>query len=122
VPDGPFDDRKSHNARRIGAEVEARDLIGHLIARGQNQDRHGQPVLAKLPQHAEPIALGQHQVEDDEVVRRLLQEAIEGFGPIAGQGHGVALLLEPLPDKVGDLPLVFGDENPHISRCAREQG
>ena len=64
-------------------------------------------------QHLEAVPLGQHHVEDDEVVGRTAVHEVERDGAVAGDLDRMPFLLEPLAEKARDLPLVFHDEDPH---------
>ncbi len=52
----------------VGAGLEAEDSLAELTARGQHEDRGRQPGLAKLPADGEPVDIGEHPIEHDEVV------------------------------------------------------
>ena len=61
----------------VGAELEARDAIGFLAARRQHDDRNGgdRRIGAHRLADEQAVHAGQHQVEDDEIGRRLAQPA-----------------------------------------------
>src|SRR5207247_3329335 len=52
----------------VGAEIEAHDLVGHAIARSQDEDGRLHVLAPRLPEHLETVALGQHEIEDDQIV------------------------------------------------------
>ena len=62
---------------RLGHVVVAADgQAGHLVldgvAGGEEEDGHPDPVGPQPPGHLEPVEVGQHDVEDDQVGRVLL--------------------------------------------------
>ena len=69
-------------------------------------------ALAGGLEDGEAIDLRQHEVEDDQIVGRGLQDEVERGGAVGGDLHGVALLGQPLPDEAGDLALVLDDQDP----------
>ena len=56
----------------VAPDGEARQLVLQRVAGGQEEHRHPQPVGAEAPRHLEPVEVGQHDVEDDEVGRVVL--------------------------------------------------
>ena len=85
----------------VGAELEARDAVGLLVARGQHHDRHLR-VRAHLPAHLEAVDPGQADVEHDEPHRMAPQL---GDGLLAGAEPDDApavLLLEIGLDETAD--------------------
>ncbi len=55
----------------VGAELEADDAVGGLAARGQHHQRQAARgrLAAQLAREVEAVAIGQHQVEHERVVR-----------------------------------------------------
>ena len=59
----------------VGADFEADHPVHRLAARRQHQDRHV-GGRAQAAADIEPVAVGQHQVEDNRVKRLALQESL----------------------------------------------
>src|SRR5213078_2402678 len=53
----------------VGAAVEAGHLVRHAVPRRQHEHRRDDAAVAEAGEDAEAVALGQHEVEHDEVVR-----------------------------------------------------
>ena len=96
----------------VRAGVEAADHVLHRVARGEHQDGRVAPLAAELRRHLEAVLLGQHDVEQDDVV---LVDVGQHGGLVAVRRdvHDVALFLQALLDEPGDLPVVLHDENFH---------
>ena len=76
----------------VGADLEPGDLVGLAAFRGQHDDRH-LAARAQLAADFDPVELGQHQVEDDQVEAALL-EALQGFAAVERGGDVVAVLAQ----------------------------
>src|SRR5207244_3497025 len=100
----------------VGAEVETRDLVGDGVASGEEQHRGRHLFVAERLEDRQAVTAGQHHVEDDEVVGKARQEAVEGVGAVLRDLDRVAFFLEALADEVRDLALVLDDQYPHGSR------
>ncbi len=94
----------------VAADGQAFDLLLGRVAGGEEHDRHVVAVGAQPLHHREPVAVGEHDVEDHEVGaehRRRLQRVgagardldVEAFVPQRGG------------DQVGDVRLVVDDED-----------
>ena len=92
----------------VGADLEPGDLVGLAAFRGQHDDRH-LAARAQLAADLDPVELGQHQVEDDEVEARLV-EALERFAAVVGAGHVVAVLAQRIAEQRLDRLLVVHKE------------
>lgn len=53
----------------VGAGVEPFDAIGDRVARGEDQHRRGVAFGAQRAQHLEPVAFGQAEIEQHQIVR-----------------------------------------------------
>jgi hypothetical protein len=73
----------------VAADGEAGDLVLRGVLRGQEDHRDPVPVPAQPPDDLEPIHVGQHHVEDDQVVPVLAGEA-ERLPAAVGGGHAEA--------------------------------
>ncbi len=95
----------------ISAQAQARDPVGFLPARGE-QD-HGGRVGARgteSPHHLEAVDAGQHQIQDDEVGPDALG-GLECLLAVVGDVRLVARALEVARDDLGDRLLVVDDED-----------
>src|SRR5919106_1504132 len=94
----------------VRADLEADDLV-HLVAPGrQHDDRNGALEPAHAAADLEASELGKHEVEDDEVDRRL-DEALERLFSVARLHHPVALALERIREELLDRLLVVDEED-----------
>jgi hypothetical protein len=55
----------------VRARIQALDAVLHLRPLGQHQHRQTGLFQPQMPQHADPIQLGQVQIENDHVILRL---------------------------------------------------
>ena len=81
-------------------------------------------VVAALPPELggdlEAVLLGEHDVEQDDVVLVDVGQH-GGLVAIRRDVHHVALFLQALLDEPGDLPVVFHHENLHASQSRERQ-
>ena len=97
----------------VAAGVEARDLVFGLVLRGEEEDRRGVAGAAEALGDAEPVHVGEHHVEDDQV-GLLLEDGRDRLGAV---GHGLHLETresEARDEQVADVRLVVDDED---ARC-----
>ena len=94
----------------VGADLKADDAVDVLFQRGQENDGHVRALGAQIPAHIEPRAVGQHDVEHDEIdlVRR--QPLVQLVAACRKQ-HAETLALDIAGEKLADLRIVVGDEN-----------
>ena len=111
---GPEPRRQFADAERlldiiVGAEIERLDLLRLAVARGQDDHRRRRE-LADVAQHVLAVAVGQAEVEDDEIGRagrRQPQSLCAGFGHLhLKAGGGQRNREKPL-----DLRLVVDHQN-----------
>ena len=94
----------------VGAEAEPLDLVVDLAEAGEDQHRRVDPGRPQFPQHLVSGHVWQHQIKDYEIrsiVARLLQSA----RTIGGGRNSVARLAQIQREQVGNVHLVFDDEN-----------
>ena len=94
----------------VSAQPEAKNLISLFAARGEDQHRDVRTALAQCLQYAIAIHSRKHQVEHDEIGRPGAR-AIEALLAIFGDLHVVAFDLEPGAKTVGEIGVVFYDED-----------
>lgn len=67
-------------------------------------------IGSQEPKHSEPIDLGEHQVEHDDI-RKVLLEGIDGSPSIMGDEDVETGFLEDLATDIGHEAVVFSNEN-----------
>jgi hypothetical protein len=113
--DGPDAGHQLLEAERLGDVVVAPDgepghgVLGR-VAGGEEHDRDTLALGPQPPADVEPVQVGQHHVQHDEVGP---EGAGHGDRLVPGPGHGdrEALVPERGPDQVGDVRLVVDDEH-----------
>src|SRR5215218_2116147 len=93
----------------VGANLEADDLVDVLVARSQHEDRHV-PALPHPAAELDPVDVGKHEVEDDEL-RRARREVLHRLGAGGGGLDRVASVLQVERDERRDRRLVLHDED-----------
>ena len=93
----------------IGAEFEAEDTIGLFGASGE-QDHRDVRNFAHLGEDREPVELRQHDVENDEVRRGLIDQ-VERGSSVGRFGHREALTGEVRGDHLAHHGLVVDNEH-----------
>ena len=73
----------------VGPQLQTDDLVHDLTAGGQHQDRRVNPALSQRAAHVEPVAAGQHDIEQDGVER--------ARGCARETSHGIALAFDLVP-------------------------
>src|ERR1035438_1949472 len=115
--------RKYERLRQVVVrpDVETPNAVLHLAARGQEQDGRGAVRASQFTQDFQPVAPWKHDVQNERIER-----LVEGK-PEAGFAIGCDHDLSPGPDKrfldgIGDLSLVFHDEDTHGRHAAAWDG
>ena len=108
-------------AERLGHVVLATDrqpadLVGRVVPRRQEQDRHLGALRRQPPGDVEPLHVGQHHVEHDRV-RTPVSGLAQRVGAGAGGGHLVPMVAQTHAEDVDDARLVVDDE--HAQRLRR---
>ena len=99
----------------VGAAVEARDLVGQAVARGQHQHRGRlAEFLAQLLAQFQAVQARQSDVEDDDVVVVLGRQR-QAAVAVAGGIELVALRFQEAVEVGQDIGMVFDDEDAHES-------
>src|SRR5207302_2086251 len=93
-----------------GAGVHGQDGGGHVVVRGDHQDRHIRRVLAQFGDEVDPGHVGEPHVEDDGR-RGGGRRQVEALGAGGGRGHTVAALLEVHLEQLADRSVVVDDED-----------
>ena len=122
---GPHPGQELLEPERLGqvvvrARIEAADDVFDRVAGGEHQDGSVAPLATELRRHLESVLLGQHDVEQDDVVLVDVGQH-GGFVAVRRDVHGLALFLQTLLDEPGDLPVVLHDENFHGPEFMRRE-
>ena len=96
----------------VGARVERLGLVELAVLGREHEDRRPDAGGAQVGAHLEPVAPGQHDVEDHEVVAALDRHP-PPFQPVVGDLDREALGLEAAPHGAGDLPVVLDQQHLH---------
>jgi hypothetical protein len=94
----------------VGAVVQARDLVGDLVAGGQDHDRHPLALGAHRAQDRHAVQPGQAQVEDEQVEVVVAREG-EGGGAVRRRRGDEAVGAQALLQEGGEPRLVLGDQD-----------
>ena len=96
----------------VGALFEAFDAVVERAARAQNQDRRAGLAVADLLQHLQAVHIGQHEVENHQVVIGGV-DVVERGGAVGRGIHGVSRALEAAAEEVGDALFILDDQDSH---------
>ena len=99
----------------VRARIEPPHHVLRGVPGGEHQDRRVPALAPQLGGDLEPVLLGEHDVEQDDVV---LVDVGQQGGLVAVRGHvhHVALFLQALLDEARDFPVVFHHEDFHGSK------
>ena len=109
-----LDQRERFGDVVVAAHGEPGDLVVEAVARGQEEHRHPQAVAAEAAGHLEPVEVGQHHVEHDEVGGPLLGR-LQRVASVAGLLDVEALVAERGGHGVHDRRLVVDHQDPLLS-------
>src|SRR6185436_6622547 len=101
----------------VGAGVEAAHPVRQPIARGEDQHRGRILLFPQGPQHGQAVQLGQHDVEDDRVIRVGLRVP-EALLAVGGAIHRIAGLAQSLGHRASQRFVIFDEEHAHRRRSA----
>ena len=96
----------------VGAELQTFDAIVDGVARAQDQDRRAGLAVADFLQHREAVHVGQHEVENDEVVLGAMHQ-LDRCGAVAGHVDRVTGAFQAAGQEVLNAFFVFDDEDSH---------
>lgn len=96
----------------VGAGVVAADLVADGIAGSEQQDGGAHVGPAQALGHGEAVGLGQHDVQDDDVVGAR-PTVLHASLPIVHDVGGVAIVLKDAGQRLGEAGVVFHDQNVH---------
>ena len=87
-------------------------------ARGEDQHRHRETLLAPPAQGTETVETRQSKVEHDGIIVRGARQKIRALA-VFGRVHGISRSLERRRELPRNPRFVFGDENPHSTMLSR---
>ena len=104
--------------KRLGQIIIAAGLqpLDAVVHRGAGaQDEHGHPDVAgaQLPDEAQAVEFGQHEVHDRRVIGNGLGQGKRPFA-VGAVIHGKAILLQALDDKRGDFLVILYNQYSHV--------
>src|SRR5258706_363283 len=113
-----FDARQQFaGAERLGdviirAHLQAHNAIGFIAPRGEHQNGETiqRVIPANFPANVEPGNLGKHEVEKQQIRRRLLQ-SIETAGAVKGRLNLKAFICKVVANQLDDIAVVFNDQD-----------
>ncbi len=94
----------------VAADGEAGDLVLRVVLRGEEQDGGGVARGTQPLGHAEPVHVGEHDVEDDQV-GLLLEDGRDRRGAVADCADGESGEAEARREQIADIGFVVDDEN-----------
>ncbi len=97
----------------VAAESQPADLVFGGIARGQEHHGGVRAAAAKPPDHVEPVHVGEHDVEDDEI-RPVPARLLHGLGPCRRGHHLETRVTQASGEQFADARLVLDDKQPGI--------
>jgi hypothetical protein len=103
----------------VGAGIEALNAILDGVLGREDEDGGLDPPLAKRSQDLEAVATRQHEIQEDEVERILVDEK-EGFLARRSDEDVVALRREPTAQRHRHLRFVLDDQDAHVTSTPAE--
>ncbi len=98
----------------VRAAVESLDLVGGGGLGGHDDDGGGHAVATQLVHDLEAVHLGEHDVEDHDVVLAGLRELVAGLAVVCGL-RVAAVLRQDVAHGVVEVLLVFDNQDVHRS-------
>ena len=93
----------------VGADLQADDAID-VLAAGREQNDGNDESPPKLAQNLEAVLLGQHHIENDELVAAARRELDGACTRVMGL-HLEPFAAQQLADQIAQLPVVVDDED-----------
>ena len=103
----------------VCTDIEASDAVVDRIAGGQQQDRRPVARRAKFAAQTEPIAVGQHHVEHEDVVHGFCRQPSRVLDR-SRRIDRIAVAAQATRDQAGEADVIFEQENLHQRQaCGR---
>jgi len=99
--------------RCVRAEIQGPHDVVTCVAGRQREHRRFDLILAQDVQHVEAVTRRQRRVEDQEIERGVVGQAIERALAVESHLGRVALFLEPPADDARQSLLGHGDQHTH---------
>ena len=112
-----FAHRKRLDHVVVAAKFEPNDAVHLLPAGGGDDDGHVRRTT-HLPQHVKSVAVGQTEIEQDEVGIHLA-DRWDHLGGVGDEIDVEAIALEPLLEGHGDGRVIFHHEDTHVPMVPR---
>ena len=96
----------------VGAGVEPADAVVDAVEGGEEEDGGIDAVAAERLADGEAVHAGEHDVEDDHVVRAF-NGHVEALLAVERRVHGMAFLLQDFADELRESAFVFDDKYVH---------
>jgi len=109
-----FGEHKGLDEIIVGAEFQAGDPVLRGVLGGEKQDHGGTVAFAKLAKNGQSVDLGEHDVEDDDVVLAIAGVPKRGLA-VGGFIHGEAGLAKALNERLAKRLEIFDDEKAHAN-------
>jgi len=96
----------------VGAGVEAIDTPGNLVHRGEDDDRRGAAALAQAPEEIEAAAIGQVEVEQDQLERHA-SKRVAGFVEAPDPIDGMPIAGDVVMHRLAQARIVLDQQYAH---------
>jgi hypothetical protein len=103
----------------VGAELQPDDLVDHLAARREHNDRRVNIALAQVAADVEAVFSGQHDVKNN-CVERFARRACQPYLAVGRGLDQVAFAAQPIGESHHQARLVFDEQDtfvhsPHLT-------
>jgi hypothetical protein len=95
--------------------------VFHRIKSGEHENGHPIASLANRVAHLQPRHTWQQDIQHNDVVALGLRQG-EGFWAHRGLIHVVQCLAQPTRDGGEEVPVVFGEQDPHTRNVPDDRG
>lgn len=92
--------------------VQALHFVGDLVTGGEHEDGSGHVGGAEAAGHLQPVQLGQHHIQDDDIVLGG-ERIIQAVGTVVDLVHLIFLLCHDLGQGLRQPDLVLHDQDTH---------
>ena len=93
----------------VAADREALDLVTHIVASGQEQNRDGDSSVAQAAGHGETVHVGKHDVQDDQV-RAFFLRLVVCRGAVFCRNDIETCKSQRRGQKISDIGFIVNDE------------
>ena len=107
-----FDERERLDQIIVGAEFQTFDAVVHRAARAEDQHRRAGLAVADLLEDLQPVHVGQHHVQDDQIVIGRVNQVDRRLA-VSGGIDRIAGALQAALQEIGNSLFVFNDKKAH---------